>query len=304
MDTTSAVTLDGLLTQQHDFRPTDRGPIGTLAGLPLRVSAERDDGNKKVLRLWLGIPSAEIAEGVRDALESDSGTLPVKPRSVIAADVGVVVDLPGKLSKAPVGDALAAVEAVVQRAALVPGAARGRSDGAELTTVDGFPRWLTAQEREDLVEEARMMAEAYAAVEPRVGRGLVAGAVGALITAIVWAVIWLIGFQAWFIAIGGGLLIAFLAVRAAGRVTVALQAGIFVLTVLAVLFGEILGVALYISREFGVFDLIGSIEIYLVDVVGEAPGDVLFALGGGLVGAWFGIRSARKPTFERDIENH
>jgi hypothetical protein len=217
---------------------------------------------------------------------------------------GLYVDLPNKLASAPPTEALTAIDAVLEAVASVPGAAPPRSDGTQLTSVDGVPLFLTAQEREALAAESQAAAEAYAAIRPNLVAGLGAGAVGAVVLALVWAALLAYAnYQFWLVAIGGGVLVAWLAVRAGRRVVLPLQVGIFALTIAGVLLGEILGLALWVHREFGVFDLAFAIEDYVV-YFGEDPGGAMFALGGGLVGAYFGIRSARKPSFERQIDVH
>jgi hypothetical protein len=80
-----------------------------------------------------------------------------------------------------------------------------------------------------------------------------------------------------------------------------MQALIAVLTIAAVFLGEIMGVALFVLEEFGVFDPAGAFEIYLV-VLGEDAGVLFFALGAGLFGAWFGSRLGKRPQIELDIE--
>jgi hypothetical protein len=303
MTATRSTTLDDLLVLRHEFRPTPRGPIGILAGLPVRVSQERDGDGRRTLRVWIGLAIPEVSAAVRDAILSDGRTLPVKPRAVTAFDVGVAIDLPGKLSNDG-EDALVAVESVVRRAAVVPGAGAAPAEDARLTVVDGFPRWMTPSEREELMAEAETAAQAYESLAPRLGLGVVAAGVGGLIIAVVWAsILAYIGYQLWLVALGGGLMVAFLAVVAARRVTVPLQVAVFAFTLGGVLLGEILGMALVIRAEFGVFDLVGSARFYLA-FVQEAPGDVLFALGGGLVGAVVGVKVAERPTFHREIEEH
>ncbi len=54
-------------------------------------------------------------------------------------------------------------------------------------------------------------------------------------------------------------------------------------------------------QEFELFDPKLAAEVY-VEVVKEDPGNSLFALGGALVGGWYGARLGKKPQIKPDIE--
>ena len=306
MDAASLGTVLDTLTLSHGFRPTPAGPIGVRHGLPVRVAEEKsaERNNQKVLRVVVGTADEDSAAAAAGAVKERRKQLPAKVLGVQPTWGGIVVDLPRKLASAPPDEALEAIDAVLQTVAMVPGSAPQQTDGSHLTTVDGVPMFLTAEEREALTSEARQYAEAYAAIRPNLLGGLLAGAGGALVLALVWAALLAYaGYQLWLVAIGGGLLVAWLAVYVGRRVVLPLQVGIFVLTLLGVLLGEVLGLALMIQREFGFFSLAVAIEEYAAYVEFD-PGGALFALGGGLIGAYFGIRKARKPSFDRQIDVH
>lgn len=305
MDATASGTLTDVLTLQHGFRPTPNGPIGVRHGLPVRIAIERapQRNNQKVLRLSIGTADLPTAEAAVQAIQQDKKTLPAKLYAAQVVEGGIIVDLPAKLDKDG-ADGLTALDAVTERVARVPGAAPQAAEGAQLTTVDGVPWWLTASDREAIEAQARADADAYAAIKPNVAGGLIAAGVGALVLGIAWALLLAYAeYQIWAIAIGGGLLISFLAVKVGRRAVLPLQVGIFAFTLFGVLFGEILGLALAIQRVFGEFDLGLAFEAY-TEFMSEEPTDVLFALGGGLIGAFFGIKAASKPTFDRSVEVH
>ena len=296
----AATGLFDALTR-HGFRPTANGHLGVHHGVPLRVSKERSPtrNNAEVLRLSIGLAGPEAAAAAKDALARKD--LTTKVHLVEVAHGGVVVDLPRKLAK---GDdpqpGLDAIDAVVQRVTALPGAVATPAEGAQLTTVDGVPRWMTEADRQALERETEAAAAAYAAIEPNLVGGIVAGAVGAVVVAIVWALLLrFANLQWWGIAIGGGALIAFLAVRVGRRIVVPLQVGVVLLAVAGVMLGQILGAALIVQQFTGSLDVGLAIEVVTEDV-----GGTLFALAGAVVGAIVGLRAAAKPQFQRDIAVH
>jgi len=116
--------------------------------------------------------------------------------------------------------------------------------------------------------------------------------VAALAAAIVWGLIgayW--EFQSWLVAIGAGLLIGRAVAYGAVTVNRAIQGIIVVLTLGAILLGEILGMAFGLNIEFGQFDIPFAYTLY-TDNLDVVRGQLLFALGGGLFGAFLGAQKA------------
>lgn len=107
--------------------------------------------------------------------------------------------------------------------------------------------------------------------------------------------------QAWIIAIGAGWLVGFLALKGAGKATIPLKIMIFVMAVGAVVLGEILSWAFYVTKEGGPFAPIEAARTYF-DNLGRNIGDFIFALAGGLIGAFIAAKMASKPQLAPDIE--
>ncbi|MTV26532.1 hypothetical protein FTX61_14080 [Nitriliruptoraceae bacterium ZYF776] len=305
MDATASGTLQDVLTLQHGFRPTASGPIGIRHGLPVRVAAERNPqrNNQKVLRFSIGTADLPTAQAAVAQLQQERKQFPVKLHGVEVVEGGLIVDLPPKLDKSG-HEGLAALDGLTQRIAQIPGAVPVAPEGAQLTTVDGVPRWLTAADRQAIEAQARAEAEAYAAIKPNVPGGLIAGSVAALVTAGAWATLYAYAnARAWFVAILGGLLISFVTIKVGRRTVLPLQVGVFVLALAAVALGEVLGLALEGNRYGAGFDVSRAFDLYM-RFLGDNLSGVLFALGGGVVGAVIGLQAASKPTFDRAIEVH
>ena len=115
----------------------------------------------------------------------------------------------------------------------------------------------------------------------------IAGAVG-------WALLLAYAeIQSWLLAIGIGWLVGQAAVRGAERMTDSLRVAVVLLTLGAVVVGQLLGFTLQLNREVGILDFAFAMELYFgnLDTVG---GDLLFALGGGGMGAWVAATQSNK----------
>lgn len=121
-------------------------------------------------------------------------------------------------------------------------------------------------------------------------RGLVFAIAAALAGTIVWALILAYAeIQAWVIGIGIGYLVGLAAIRGAGKMSNQLRVAAIVLTVAAVVAGELLGTALLFNKELGFFDMPFAVEVYF-DNIG---GDFAFALGAAAFGVWAALSATR-----------
>jgi hypothetical protein len=128
----------------------------------------------------------------------------------------------------------------------------------------------------------------------------------ALVTALGWAGAAIATHRMfWVIAVVGGVLVGWGTTRAAGRCGRPVQAVGVVFTLLGVLLGEILRIGYYV-REYV---MSRNLTINWMDFVEAVPrllwaggSDTLFALGGGVIGAYYAARRAAKPTLEVTVE--
>ena len=159
---------------------------------------------------------------------------------------------------------------------------------------------------ERLQHEAKLAAQRYEELPVNVPLATLTAAALAVVAALVWAGIAIATNRMfWLIAIGGGALIGWGTIRAAGRggrVPKVLGAAF---TVISVLLGQVLFVAYqfqkYAQSQGGTVNwnvFASKIPVILADL----GGDTLFALGAGLVGAFYAVRSAGKPRLEVTVE--
>jgi hypothetical protein len=128
----------------------------------------------------------------------------------------------------------------------------------------------------------------------------------ALVTAIGWAAVTIATHRMfWLVAVGGGLLVGWGTTRAAGRGGRSVQAVGVVFTLLGVLLGEIFVIA-YRVKEYVTAR---HLTISWMDFAEAVPrllwasgAETLFALGGGLIGAYYAARKAAKPTLAVKVE--
>lgn len=120
-------------------------------------------------------------------------------------------------------------------------------------------------------------------------------AVGVAIAgAVVWALLLAYAeVQLWLLAIGIGWLVGQAAVRGAERMTDSLRVVVVLLTLGAVVVGQLLGFTLQLNREAGILDFAFAMELYF-DNLDTFGGDLLFALGGGGMGAWVAATQSNK----------
>jgi hypothetical protein len=135
---------------------------------------------------------------------------------------------------------------------------------------------------------------------------IIVAAVLALVTAVGWAVI-TVGTQRmfWVVAVGGGVLVGWGTTRAAGRGGRAVQVIGVVFTLLGVLLGEVLVLAYHVkeyaaTRQFAVEW--AEFARTVPHMLWASGGDTVFALGGGLVGAYYAARMAAKPKLEVKVD--
>jgi hypothetical protein len=109
----------------------------------------------------------------------------------------------------------------------------------------------------------------------------------------------------WLVAIGVGLAIGWVTTRAAGKAGRAVQILGGVATVISVLLGELFLVAYHLQGQARR----GGQQVDWVAFFSAAPsilwqlgGETLFALGGGLIGAWYAARLSARPKIEVRVE--
>jgi hypothetical protein len=109
----------------------------------------------------------------------------------------------------------------------------------------------------------------------------------------------------WILAIGIGLMIGYGTTKAAGKGGVRLQVLIFILTVASVLIGLVFysGYSLWQHAKASglVVNWLKFVKLIPLILI-ESKGDTLFSLVGGLIGAYYASRFARKPKLQVSVK--
>ncbi|MDX1468017.1 MAG: hypothetical protein R3258_01640 [Acidimicrobiia bacterium] len=275
--------------------------FGEIQGVPAHVGVGTDDSGNAFLAVIVGTRSEEAGEMVKKAWVASDEQL--RRSHVEVQPVGALARIPvGKAAKQGFDGLESRVRELARVAASVPNATPSRSPGARAALVNDIPMFLTEAEAGDLRVESSAAAHEYAELRPKYLRGILFGLIGALVSAAVWAAIgFYLDWSGWIIAIGAGLLIGFFTVLGAGKPTRGVQVIIAVMTIVAVVLGDLSVVALVVQEDTGVFDLAISADVYSA-VLREDLGFAFFTLGAALVGAWFGSRTGKPVDVETEVE--
>ena len=291
---------DSLAVNQGFHRASFGSVYGVIDGLPVHVAEGTDNNGAKFLMLVVATESQDAAEAIKRRWSQDDPDL--KPRMIEVAPVGASAQIPakraGNLGTASSEELIFAMAATARPLAGISPPASSARPGL----VNGFPRYLTEVDAAELSFEGDQMSSEYQELQPRIGRGILFGLGGVVISALVWGAIGAyLDFQAWIVAIGAGLLIGWLTLLGVGKTNRAVQSLIAVMTIAAVILGEITAVTLFLLKELDVFDPKLAVDIY-GEIAREDTGSVLFPLAGALIGGWYGARLGKKPQIKPEIE--
>ncbi len=181
-----------------------------------------------------------------------------------------------------------------------------RASAGDLLLLNGLVDRVCAGCLEKLHAEAREQEQAYEQLKMNLPLAVVVGVVLTIVGAVGWAAVLVLSQRMyWALAIGIGLMIGYGTTKAAGKGGVQLQVLIFVLTVVSVLMGLVFysGYSLWqhasaSGRVVDWFEFIKLIPAILI----EGKEDTLFSLAGGLIGAYYASRIARKPKHQVTVK--
>jgi hypothetical protein len=182
----------------------------------------------------------------------------------------------------------------------------GKANPGDLLLLNGLVDRVCAGCLEKLDAAAREQELAYEQLKMNLPLAVIVGLVLAVVGAIGWAAVLILAQRMfWILAIGIGLMIGYGTTKAAGKGGVGLQVLIFILTVASVLMGLVFysGYSLWqhakasglVVNWFEFFKLIPAILI-------GGKGDTVFSLVGGLIGAYYASRFARKPKIQVSVK--
>ena len=287
---------------------------GLKDGYPVELARGQDEGQECVTTIVrYDAPARDVP--VREAVAKSPALrdLKITPARVHVGD-GVLVyrhhrnwfrSVPAKTLVAQLEALLTTVKLATTAPAAGCRQCGSTSAGAPILVNDVIDRLCPAC-IERLQHEVKREMARYEDQPTNLPLAIVVAAVLAAITAVGWAAVTIATHRMfWLVAVGGGLLVGWGTTRAAGRGGTLVQAVGGVFTVLGVLLGEILVLA-YRIKEYAVARRLTIGWMEFVEAVPRllwASGtDTLFALGGGLIGAYYAARKAAKPKLEVKVE--
>jgi hypothetical protein len=148
---------------------------------------------------------------------------------------------------------------------------------------------------------------AFDAIPTNYGLAAAAGFVLAVVGAVVWAGIGIATERMfWLVAIGIGLLVGFGVTKAAGKGGAIVRVLCIVFSLFSVLLGQLIFIGYYLraqaAQENATVDW-GKFILAAPELLIETGSDTLFALGGGLLGAYYAARMAGKPKIDVSVES-
>lgn len=287
--------------------------FGVKDGYLVEAARGGDDNNAIVEIVRYGDPARDGA--VREAIQRSPGLAAagVHAKKIQVAD-GLAMYTHARpmfrsLDAARIAGEVDALLAAVKTGSPPPAAACrlcGGTSASEPILVNGVIDRVCPACVERLQHEAKVATQRYEELPTNVPLAVLAAAVLAVVAAAVWAGVAIATNRMfWVIAIAGGALIGWGTTKAAGRGGLIPQVLGGGFTVASVLLGEVL-LAAYRVQQYAKARG-GSVhwDIFISKIpaiLWDLGGDTLFALGGGLIGAFYAVRTAGKPRLEVKVE--
>lgn len=294
--------------------PDRKLAYGTRDGYLVEVVCGREGNAECLIEIVRhGDPArdAAVLESLGRAAEAGDGGL---KRKRLTVENGVAIHKhPVMFFQRPGADVVAGeLEALVRGVSLASPAAPARcrlcgsESGADPVLVNGVVDRVCPACAERLQHEARQASARYDEAPMNLPLAVAAAAVLAVAGAAAWAGIAIATHRVfWLVAIGVGLAIGWTTTRAAGKAGRAVQVLGGIATVISVLLGELFLVAYHLQQQARR----GGHQVDWVAFFSAAPsilwqlgGETLFALGGGLIGAWYAARLSARPKIEVRVE--
>ena len=180
----------------------------------------------------------------------------------------------------------------------------GRTLGERFVMVNGVPVHLCETCQAELVQKGRMAEHQYEQGEARHALGALYAAVAAMLGGATWALVsFTTGRMFALIAIGIALLVGVAYRLGARKMDLAGQVIGVTLTLVGVLFGDILFYAALVMKRWPEAGFrLGAGWAVFMRLLTNAPGDVLFSMLFGLIGSIYVVRMLARPKFVPKIE--
>jgi len=294
--------------------PDRKLAYGTRDGYLVQIACGRDGNAECIVEVVRhGDPARDGA--VREALDraSHAGDGGLKRKKLVVENGVAMHKHPVMFFQKPGADAVAGeLEALIRGVSLASPAAPARcrlcgsEGGAAPVLVNDVVDRVCPSCAERLQHEARQASARYDEAPMNLPLAVAAAAVLAVAGAAAWAGIALATNRVfWLVAIGVGLAIGWATTWAAGKAGRVVQVLGALATVVSVLLGELFLVAYHVQQQARR----GGQQVDWAAFAAGAPtilwdlgAEALFALGGGLIGAWYAARLAARPKIEVRVE--
>jgi len=294
--------------------PQKKIAYGLREGYLVELASGRDGSAECVLEIIrYGDPAHDA--GVRAAVagSADIAGAGIKAKRVTVADGVLLHKRPGGLFRTPTADAIGseldALLRAVRQASPPPRAACrlcGSDSGGEPILVNDVVDRVCGACIDRLQHEVRRARERYDEVPMNLPLAVLAAAVLAVAGAAAWAGVAIATNRVfWLVAIGAGLAIGWGTTKAAGKGGVTTQTVVGLFTMASVLLGELLLVAYHVQqraqRQGARVDWY-AFAAATPSILWDMGRDTVFAVMGGLIGAWYATRQASKPKIEVSVD--
>jgi hypothetical protein len=295
------------LYENHKLLGGNGTLIGARDGFLASVGVGKEEGGRSAVQAMFRFPEMEDTASLAAALKAAKGgfsEVKVEDDSALA----VWKYSFGKPKAAEVAQAITALLAALQQnAQRFDGRCemcRGAS-ASEITLFNDVPGYYCAGCQEKTRAELNMAAEEYERLETNLPQGLLYGFVAALGGSIAWGgVAYLINYIFLYGAIAIGYVIGWAVHKGMGKINLAGQIMVGILTVASVLFGDVIYYTLSFMRDLNLpfsMELLSQVLENFVAIETESKGgvaSVFFAL----IGAGVAVYTHRKPPFAAKFE--
>lgn len=286
--------------------------FGLKDGYPAQLTARRTDNQEAVVEI-IRYDDPARDQAVRDAIRGSGETAAIKAKSLKVGGGLIVYEHRRRMFGSLTADTVAAefealVRAVKGAAPAPPAGCRlcRSSSGAEPLLLNGIVDRVCSSCVERMQHEAKLKAAQYETLPMNMPFAVIVAAILAVVSAGVWAAIAIATNRMfWALAIGIGVVIGWGTTRAAGKGGLPVQVTGALFTVVAVLLGQIFFIAWLVNEHAqsrGINIDWSGFAAAVPEILWESGGNTLFALGGGLLGAWYAIGKASKPKLDVSVE--
>jgi hypothetical protein len=295
-------------------RPGRKTAFGAKDGYLVQLVRGQDGSRQfvtEIIRHGDTRPLGIVRQAIQASPELAAGGIKPKKLDVSAGMVVYKHTRPmfrGLGPEAVAREADALLRAVKRACPVMPEACRlcGSASGSEPILLNEVVDRVCPACLERLQHEVKRAREQYESRHFNLPLAVLTAAALALVGALVWAGLAVATRRVfWAVAIGSGILIGWGTTKAAGKGGPATQSLVALFTVASVLLGQLFTLAYHVDRiakARGGAVIWTAFAAAIPRLLWNMGGDTLFALGGGLLGAYYAARRAGRPSLDVKVE--